>query len=209
MPDAALSVYHVARLETDILGPGCRLAVWTAGCPFRCPGCIEEPLQKTERGKFWSVQALYQRLKPELETRGAITFSGGEPLFQRHALLELMHLIKGELKTDITLFTGMSTAIFQRDYRDFHACIDLCITEPFQQSRQGNYLWRGSANQQLISPSGKYSAEVINDWMARASSGLQLEFDPEYCYTYGIPIPGLLTALNENLEALGLLLKSL
>jgi len=191
MPEPVLVVHHVAVVDEDILGPGRRLVIWTAGCPFRCNGCIEEPLQSIDAGTPWAVEELLDRLHPYLEALGAVTFTGGEPLLHRRALFRFLRLARTRWALDTMLYTGHATRVFREAYRAFHPLVDLCVTGPFVESRHGDHLWRGSGNQELVSPSGRYGRAQLARWSRCPSAGLQLHFDPESCYAYGIPPPGL------------------
>lgn len=204
MPEAGLSIHHVAKIEADILGPGRRVAVWTAGCPMRCPGCIEEPLQSVDAGQPWSPEELHARLLPFLRAFGAITFSGGEPLYHRKALFELLALAKQDAEVEVMLYTGYSAKRFLREYSEFHPLIDLCVAGPFVEQLHGDFLWRGSSNQEFLSPSGKYDEKTMLRWRNSRSSGVQLHLEEGFCYTYGIPVPGSMGRLKKKLEQAGL-----
>jgi len=208
MPENGLRVYHLAVVDENILGPGRRVAVWTAGCPFHCAGCIEVPLQSFHAGKLVETGELLERIAPHLRVLRAITFSGGEPLAQPDPMIEILEELRhGEV--DVMLYTGMSSRRFLRDYRKFHPYIDLCVTEPFLKRLHGDHLWRGSSNQRLLSPSGKYTARQLAAWRQAPGSGVQLHLDDRFCHTYGIPAPGILEALHRNLTSQGIRLDPL
>ncbi len=175
-----------------------------SGCPFACEGCIEERLWSGEVGEEIEVTALWQRLKPLLKNVDGITFSGGEPLFQADALLCLLKYIKEE--TDVMLFTGESNQAFLEHYRKLHPYIDLCVTEKFVYKLHGNYLWRGSANQRFLSPTGKYDSKILELWYREESKGIELYFDINRAFIYGIPPPGQLKSLESLLSKKGICL---
>ena len=193
-------VHHVSVVE-EILGPGRRLAIWTTGCPYKCDGCIEEKLRDIEYGEKISIDDFIEQIQPVVSQLKAVTFSGGEPLFQRKALLNLIqHLPES---TDIMLYTGMPAEQFMAEYTEFHSYIDICVTGPFVQKLHGNLLWRGSSNQKLISPSGKYS-DMLEQWADAPSKGIQLHFDNERSFIYGIPVPGALSEIDTLLLQKGI-----
>lgn len=206
MREQSLFIHHVAVVE-HILGPGRRLVVWTTGCPYQCDGCIEKKLRQLDFGDPYRVNAFYRQLEPLLNTLQAVTFSGGEPLFQKYAMLSLLQIIKQRQEIETMLYTGMDTTRFLNKYKDFHPFIDICITEPFLQQQHGNHLWRGSANQQILSPSGKYGKDMLEEWGERPSAGVDIHFEADQCFTYGIPTPGCLNYLDGLLLKEGILVK--
>lgn len=205
MPELSLYVHHLAVVE-DILGPGRRLAVWTTGCPFHCQGCIEPELRELTAGTAYSVGGFFQQISPLLNTLKTITFSGGEPLYQQEALRSLLHKIRQQ-DIDTMLYTGMNTSRFMEQHRDFHPFIDICVTEPFVQAQHGNHLWRGSANQEILSPSGKYGTEQLGAWMKQPSAGIDIHFDEQQCHTYGIPAPGCMEQIEQAYVDKSILIK--
>lgn len=73
-------------------GPGIRLVVFLQGCNFRCLYCQNPDTQSVIGGKETSTQEildLLERQKPYFKKKGGLTVSGGEPLLQRHGLIEL------------------------------------------------------------------------------------------------------------------------
>ncbi len=87
-------------------GPGIRTTVFFKGCPMKCPWCHNPESQekcpervgnngKTEIiGKKRSVAEVMSEIEKEVvfydESRGGVTFSGGEPLVQPQFLLALL-----------------------------------------------------------------------------------------------------------------------
>jgi anaerobic ribonucleoside-triphosphate reductase activating protein len=198
--DKIIYVYHSAIVE-EILGSGRRLVIWTSGCPFKCPGCIEPKLQKLESGTEYDVKKFFNNIKPILLELKSVTFSGGEPLFQKDAMLLLLKLIKNENRDiDIMLYTGMTTECFNNEYREFQEYIDLSVTEPFIAELHSNLLWRGSMNQKIISPSGKYSVSVLQKWMNSESAGIKIHINENRYFIYGIPVPRALSEVNKIME---------
>lgn len=87
-------------------GPGIRTTVFFKGCPMKCPWCHNPESQKKcpERvannkkkeiiGKKRSVEEILAEIEKEVvfydESRGGVTFSGGEPLAQPRFLQALL-----------------------------------------------------------------------------------------------------------------------
>jgi len=79
-------------------GPGLRAVVYFQGCSLQCPGCWN-PSSHKFRGIEVTVPEVAQRFE-EARQFGSLegaTFSGGEPMQQAEALLELM----GQFRTTV------------------------------------------------------------------------------------------------------------
>ena len=83
-------------------GPGVRTVVFFQGCDLHCKGCQNPSTWDIKAGEQVCVGDLVNLLKKEVVNR-KITISGGEPLMQQEALIELVHLLDG---FDIALYTG-------------------------------------------------------------------------------------------------------
>ena len=166
-----LDIYHYDIIK-DVLGFGSRLVIWFNGCPFRCPGCIEEKLQSGDLGRSISTIDLLNELDDKLPKVDGLTLSGGEPLWQSVSLLEFLDLVPRSL--DKMLFTGYNVSELNSTKLECYNRFDLVISGRFQQSKMGNYLWRGSANQTIVSPTGKYNA-ILDDIMKSKSVGLDIK----------------------------------
>lgn len=73
-------------------GPGIRLVVFLQGCNFRCVYCHNPDTQSIKGGKEMKTEdilVLLEKEKPYFKDKGGLTVSGGEPLLQRYALLDL------------------------------------------------------------------------------------------------------------------------
>lgn len=73
-------------------GPGSRFIIFFAGCPLRCLYCHNPDTWNMTDGKKYTVDELLREAESCKEywgTKGGITVSGGEPLFQLDFLLEL------------------------------------------------------------------------------------------------------------------------
>src|SRR5664279_5597723 len=86
-----LKVHSIETFGTHE-GPGIRLVVFLQGCNLRCVYCHNPDTQAMSGGtemKTEEILALLEKEKPYFKGKGGLTVSGGEPLIQRQALIEL------------------------------------------------------------------------------------------------------------------------
>ena len=83
-------------------GPGVRTVVFFQGCDLRCPGCQNRSTWDVSKGTEAETSELAALLKKESFNR-KVTFSGGEPLMQKEALIELCGMLRD---FDIAVYTG-------------------------------------------------------------------------------------------------------
>jgi len=146
-------VCHSIAHPVTALGPGRRVALWVAGCPFRCPGCITPELLEARGGKAVSVDRLATRmlrLDPRLD---GITLSGGEPFAQAGALAALLErVLASRPHWSVIAFSGFRLARLRR-MGDEAACllerIDMLIDGPYVRERPSIHPLAGSGNQEV------------------------------------------------------------
>lgn len=85
-------------------GPGIRTVLYMQGCDIHCPGCHIPATWDIKKGNEIDIATLAEKLDKNVINK-KITISGGEPLLQKEALLELVkELYKRGF--DIALYTG-------------------------------------------------------------------------------------------------------
>ena len=90
---------YINKIETMGLvdGPGIRVVIFLQGCPMRCIYCHNPETWQKEINTQMTKEELLEiilKYKPYFEKNGGVTFSGGEPLFQKEFLLEILKLCK-------------------------------------------------------------------------------------------------------------------
>ncbi|MDO5035857.1 MAG: pyruvate formate-lyase-activating protein [Porphyromonas sp.] len=93
-----LSVHSFESMGT-FDGPGLRLVVFLQGCNFRCSYCANPDTITLRGGGMVSTEEILRRARSEkgfFGKRGGVTFSGGEPLLQADALIEVVGALKEE-----------------------------------------------------------------------------------------------------------------
>ncbi len=85
-------------------GPGIRTVLFMQGCDIHCKGCQNKSTWNINKGKKIEIDDLVNELNKKVFNK-KITISGGEPLMQKEALIELVTKLS-DLKFDIALYTG-------------------------------------------------------------------------------------------------------
>ena len=85
-------------------GPGIRSLVFFQGCDIHCPGCQNKSTWDIKKGQLVEVSDLIYEIKRNVRNK-KVTITGGEPMLQKEALLELLKGLDG---FDIVLYTGHS-----------------------------------------------------------------------------------------------------
>ena len=83
-------------------GPGVRTVVFFQGCDLRCKGCQNPSTWEMKNGTEMTTDELVMILKKEVINK-KVTFSGGEPLMQVDALIDVVKKLKD---FDIAVYTG-------------------------------------------------------------------------------------------------------
>ena len=83
-------------------GPGVRTVVFFQGCDLKCKGCQNPSTWEMKNGTEMTTDELVTILKKEVVNK-KVTFSGGEPLMQVEALIDVVKKLKD---FDIAVYTG-------------------------------------------------------------------------------------------------------
>ena len=138
-------------------GEGLRAVIWTQGCIHNCYGCHNPQTHSLNYGFIVDTE----QIKQELETLSAeegITFSGGDPMLQVDACLDIARRAK-ELNLNIWCYTGYTfeqlkkMSKFKPSLIEFLNLIDVLIDGKFVlEEKSLNLKFRGSRNQRAIDP---------------------------------------------------------
>jgi len=152
-----LHVRLAGPIQTDSIvnGEGLRTVIWFQGCPHHCFGCHNPGSHSTNKGTKVLVSKIKEQLY-NLKDQDGITFSGGEPMSQPEALLEIAKEAKS-LKLNVWCYTGFTfEALIEMSktkeiYEEILTYIDVLIDGPFIESEKTlNTKFRGSRNQRII-----------------------------------------------------------
>ena len=146
-----------ADLQTDSIvdGPGLRAVLWTQGCGHHCEGCQNPQTWDFNGGGLVPIDMVKEAID-ELKYQEGLTFSGGDPMYQPEACLEIAKYAKNK-GLNIWVYTGftfeelLKLSKNKKVYLDFLKEIDVLVDGRFLLSeRDLNILFRGSRNQRLI-----------------------------------------------------------
>lgn len=146
-----------APLQPDSVvdGYGVRTVVWTQGCSHNCPFCQNPQTHDFDGGYEMDLDELLLEIK-NLEGQDGITLSGGDPLFQIDASLEIAKYSKS-IGLNVWCYSGFTyEQIYSMGnsnpiYREFLEYIDVLVDGKFEiENKSMNALFRGSTNQRLV-----------------------------------------------------------
>ena len=114
---------HAPLEASGANGPGERVVIWLQGCTLDCPGCWNPATHERAGGFERSVPEIFAWLEAVCSRAGVegLTISGGEPMEQAPALVQLVEQVRGRLPDfSIGLFSGYSEGELERGrYRCF------------------------------------------------------------------------------------------
>ena len=90
--------------ESSVDGQGIRYVVFTQGCKHNCPGCHNPETHDFNGGYLEDIDKIVSEIASDKLLRG-LTISGGDPMEQPEAVLELATKVKGLNKT-VWVYTG-------------------------------------------------------------------------------------------------------
>ena len=144
-------------IQTDSIvdGEGIRSVIWFQGCDHHCPFCQNPETWDFAGGKEVAIEKVKKEIE-ELEFQQGVTFSGGDPLYQVDALIELAKCVHAN-KMDVWVYTGFTyeqlIKLSEKDSRYLDALneIDVLVDGPFvQELKSFEVKFRGSKNQRII-----------------------------------------------------------
>ena len=172
-----------SKKHSSVNGPGVRYVLFFQGCPHHCPGCqnpeTHDPLGGTERNVGDVIREILQT-----KYLDGLTFSGGDPLLQPQAVIEIAQAAKAA-GLNIWLYTGWTFEQIQKGAagetaKEALTLLDVLVDGPFvEKLKTGNAIWRGSDNQRLIGLHELDKARALNLLHA------YLKCHPQTCFIIG------------------------
>ena len=159
-------------------GPGLRAVIYFQGCSLNCPGCWN-PTSHKFRGSDLTTTTTIASIVQEFEATmrssplEGVTFSGGEPMQQVRALVELMGEIRRVAPSaSMGMFTGYTapeldegqyatrpitpSAERHRLWRIVRDHLDFAVMGRYDRTQPGTEPLRTSKNQELVLFSERY-----------------------------------------------------
>lgn len=139
------------QIDSLVDGVGIRTVIWTQGCAHACPGCHNMATHDFKGGKEFELEEIKNEIS-NLVGQTGITFSGGDPLYQIDAVIELAKYIK-TLDMDIWLYTGFTyeEVLKMARGRELLSTIDVLVDGRFELAKRSlDAPFRGSTNQRII-----------------------------------------------------------
>lgn len=197
---------RISRVLSPItaLGPGRRVGLWVQGCALACDGCASRDTWDPLGGRAMSVaQAadLVTGLFRDDPSLGGLTLTGGEPVDQGDPLADLVTHVRGEVDgLDVLLFTGYAAAPARRRARRLLAVVDTVVAGRYQADRGLGGRLVASRNQTVEHLTSRGAERWAED---DDVADLQVAVIDDELLVVGIPAPGELDLLRDELAAVG------
>lgn len=128
-----MKIRLAADLQTDSIvdGEGIRTVVWTQGCPHGCPGCHNPSTHDFNGGALVDVNYIIDEIR-QLKGQDGITLSGGDPVCQSEACIEICKAAK-EVGLNVWCYTGFTyeTMLLNPKHRKLLDYIDVLVDGKF------------------------------------------------------------------------------
>lgn len=141
--------------DSVVDGEGIRAVIWTQGCSHNCPGCHNPETHSFTSGYVVDTSDIKEQIK-NLTFHTGVTFSGGDPLMQPAACLEIAKYAK-ELGLDVWCYTGftfeelMIAMKAKPVIKEFLNYVDVLIDGKFKiEEKTYDAIFRGSSNQRIL-----------------------------------------------------------
>ena len=152
-----MKIRLAGEMTTDSIvdGEGIRSVIWCQGCIHNCPGCHNPETHSFDGGFLRDVSSVLDEIS-ELEFQDGITLSGGDPMCQIDACLEIAKHCQN-IGLNVWCYTGykMETLLNriekENKLKELLLNIDVLVDSPFiLELKSYDVPFRGSKNQRLI-----------------------------------------------------------
>lgn len=140
--------------HSSVNGPGVRFVVFFQGCPHHCKNCQNPETWNPATGMEMDVDFLIKQIT-ETKFIDGVTFSGGDPIFQPKALLQIAKACK-EKGIGTWCYTGwlyeeIESGALGAEAKEALSYIDVLVDGPFvAELLSDRCIYRGSSNQRLV-----------------------------------------------------------
>ena len=147
---------HAIERGSRANGPGARVVVWVQGCTLGCAGCFN-PATHAATGPTTTVAAVVAELAQARADVEGLTLSGGEPMQQAPAALELL-LAARRLGLSTLMFSGYERGEIERQALGpaVLAHLDVLVDGRYRADLRSGADLRGSSNQRIHLLTSRY-----------------------------------------------------
>jgi len=143
------------QIDSVVDGAGIRTVLWTQGCSHACPGCHNPGTHDFKGGYIEDTENLKKELDV-LEGQDGITLSGGDPLMQIDACLDIVKYCVN-IGLNVWCYTGFTFEELLKisknnsNLLELLQNIDVLVDGRFiLEQRSLDILFRGSTNQRIL-----------------------------------------------------------
>ena len=156
--------------DSIVDGPGLRYTIFVQGCYHNCLGCHNPESHDVNGGYLKDIEEILKEID-ENPLLDGVTLSGGEPMLQVEALIELSKEIK-KRNLNIVLYSGYTyeQIISDQNKLSLLKLGDMLVDGLYvEEKRSLALLYRGSSNQRLINiqeslKQGKVIEYIIDEY---------------------------------------------
>lgn len=145
-----LAMEHI-QMGSIVDGEGIRGVIWTQGCSHKCPGCHNPSTHSFDTGYLKDISYVLNEID-KLELEDGITLTGGDPLFQIDACIEIAKYAR-EKGLNVWCYTGFTFEQLLQNSKAIELLkyVDVLIDGRFVLEEKSLSLpFRGSKNQRII-----------------------------------------------------------
>jgi len=149
---------HAVEYASRANGPGLRAVVWFQGCTLGCSGCFNPATHSTDGGSVVDTADIATSVLAHRRRIEGVTISGGEPLQQPEALLDLLRRVEGSGLSAL-VFSGYTRTEIERQPLGLTILqhLDVLIAGRYLRSRHVGRGLLGSGNQTVHLLSDRYA----------------------------------------------------
>lgn len=141
--------------DSIVDGPGIRTVIWFQGCMHNCKGCHNPETHSFYTGTLVDIEEIKKELL-DLKGQDGITLSGGDPMFQIDAALEIAKFSK-QLNLNVWCYTGFTFEKLlekkktEKNLQYLLNYIDVLVDGKFEEEQRSlDLFFRGSKNQRVL-----------------------------------------------------------
>lgn len=144
-------------------GPGLRAVIWVQGCSLGCLGCFNPASHAFGGGECVPTAAILKRVISLQDRIEGLTISGGEPLQQPEAIIELLEALRMRTELSSIVFSGFTWEEISRKAwaTRLAACADVVIAGRYDQRWHIASGLRGSTNKRIQLLTNRYTRDQI------------------------------------------------